>query len=161
MFRSWQAEFLNLERQLDEMLEEVIYGPWAIPRRTPWRPAVDLYESPDGYVVEIDLPGIAPEEVRILVGVQSLTVTGTRPRPPQDMVSRQYERQCGAFHRTLELPQAIVPREARAACRHGTYRIHLPKKPQPEKPTVPLVQGLEDQVVQVVVQSSAVGGSNE
>jgi HSP20 family protein len=158
---SWQAEVLNLERQLDEMLEEVIYGPWAIPRRTPWRPALDLYEAPDAYVVEIDLPGIAPEEVRILVGAQSLTVTGTRPGPPEDVVSRRCERQCGAFRRTLELSQAIVPHEARAECRHGTYRIHLPKMPQPEKPSVAPMHGLQDQAIQVVIQSSAAGGGHE
>jgi HSP20 family protein len=162
LLRSWQAELLNLERQLDEMLEEVIYGPWAIPRRRGWRPPLDLYESPDAYVVEIDLPGTAPEEAQILVSAQSVTIAGTRPaRPPQQIVAQRCERQCGPFHRRLELPHAIEPRQARAECHHGTFRIHLPKKPQPEKPAVALAHGLEEQVIQVVVQSSVAGGLHE
>jgi len=127
------AAFLDLQRQVDEMFEELIYRPWAISGPDRWRPPLDLHETTDTYLVEIDLPGVAPEEVRVLVNERNLTVTGRRQTvSPEGVLFQQRERQCGTFHRAVNLPQAVDPQEARAEYCQGTCRIYLPKKHQPE-----------------------------
>jgi len=132
LVRPWDTAFLDLQRQVDEMFEELIYRPWAISGRHRWRPPLDLHETTDAYLVDIDLPGVAPEEVQVLVNERNLTVTGQRQTvSPEGVLFQQCERQCGTFHRAVNLPQAVDPQQARAEYRHGTCRIYLPKKHQP------------------------------
>jgi HSP20 family protein len=123
---------LDLHQRVDELFDEMVYRPWAISGRSGWRPLVDLHETADAYLVVIDLPGVAPEAVRILVGEHDLVVAGHRQAsPPEGVLSQRCERACGAFERMLKLPQAVDPQQARAEYHHGTCRIHLPKKHLP------------------------------
>lgn len=134
MLRPWEAAFLDLHRHVDEMFEELVYRPWAITGRTGWRPPVDLHETIDGYLVVIDLPDVAPEEVRVVVGEREVVVAGQRAAAaPPAVLFQRCERHSGAFERTLKLPQPVDPRRARAEYRRGTCWIHLPKK-QPSGP---------------------------
>jgi HSP20 family protein len=143
VFRPWESAFLDLHRQVDELFEELVYRPWAISGRSGWRPPLDLHETAEAYLVVIDLPDVPPEEVRILVGERDLAVTGQRrAAPPEGVLFQRCERPCGAFERTLTLPQAVDPPRARAEYRHGTCRIHLPKKQPPG-------QGVEHAVLAV------------
>ncbi len=130
--RPWEFALLDLHRQVDEMFEELVYRPWAISGTPAWRPPLDLHETADAYLVVIDLPDVAPEEVRITVGERDLVVAGQRQvSSPEGALSQRCERPCGAFERTLNLSQAVVPQQARAEYRHGTCRVHLPKKHPP------------------------------
>jgi HSP20 family protein len=132
LLRTWESAFLDLHRHVDELFEELVYRPWAISGRPGWRPSLDLHETTDAYLVVIDLPGVAPEEVRILVGERDLVVAGQRQAaPPEGVLFQRCERPCGAFERTLTLPQPVDPQQARAEYRHGTCRVHLPKKDAP------------------------------
>jgi HSP20 family protein len=129
LLRPWEAAFLDLHRHVDELFEELVYRPWAISGRSGWRPSLDFHETADAYVVVIDVPGVAPEEVRILVSERDLVVAGQRQAAPlSGVLFQRCERPCGAFERTLTLPQPVDPQRARAEYRHGTCRIHLPKK---------------------------------
>jgi HSP20 family protein len=146
LFRPWESAFLDLHRQVDDLFDELVYRPWAISGRSGWRPLLDLHETADAYLAVIDLPGMAPEEVRILVGERDLAVAGQRPTsPPVGVLSQRCERPCGACERTLKLPQAVDPHQARAEYRYGTYRIHLPKKHSPGQAAEPAVVAVEEE----------------
>ncbi len=47
-------------------------------RETLWRPAVDVYQTRDGYLVKFDLAGVPPEDVNLTLHGNSLTVHGER-----------------------------------------------------------------------------------
>ncbi len=144
LLRAWESAFLDLHRQVDELFEELIYRPWAISGRAGWRPPLDLHETEDGYLVEIDLPGVPPDDVRVLVGERNVTVTGQRhATPPEGVLFQQCERQCGTFQRVLNLPKLLDPQRARAEYRHGTCRIYLPKKGPPNEPAEPTALRVE------------------
>jgi HSP20 family protein len=126
---------------VDELFEELVYRPWAISGRPGWRPPLDLHETADAYLVVIDLPDVAPEEVRVVVGERDLVVAGLRQSaPPEGVLSQRCERPCGPFERTVNFPQAVDARQARAEYRRGTCHIHLPKK-RPAGPAVLTVEG--------------------
>ncbi len=78
MLRRLDTAFLDLQRQVDEMFEELFYRPWANSGRTGWRLPLDLHETADAYLVEIDLPGIAPEkdvcQTKGLTGTQGVCI---------------------------------------------------------------------------------------
>jgi HSP20 family protein len=144
---AWEAAFHDLHRQVDDMFEELIFRPWAITGRAGWQPALDLYETPDGYRVEIDLPGVAPKDMQILAGEQSLAITGQRQAvPPEQVLSQRCERRCGTFQRVLSFPQAIDPGQVRAEYRRGTVRLYLPRKQAPEGPAQPTARGEEEPI---------------
>ncbi|HEY8506047.1 MAG TPA: Hsp20/alpha crystallin family protein [Gemmataceae bacterium] len=133
MLPSWDPAFLDLQRRVDELFEELIYRPWAISGPVNWRPPLDLHETADGYLVEIDLPGVPPEEVHVLVSERELVVTARRsPRPPEGVLFQHCERRCGTFRRAVTFPRAVDPQQARAELVHGTCRVLLPKKPPQE-----------------------------
>jgi HSP20 family protein len=116
------------------MFEELVYRPWAISGRSGWHPPLDLHETSDAYLVIIDLPDVAPENVRIMVGERDLVVAGQRQgASPEGVLSQRCERRCGAFERILNLPQAVDAQLARAEYRNGTCRIRLPKKLPPQR----------------------------
>jgi len=120
--------------QVEELLEELVYRRWAIPRPASWQPPLDLHETPDAYLIEIDLPGVAPEEVRVLVGERSLTISGQRQAAgPESAFFNRCERTPGPFHRALDLPLPIDPEKVCVEYRYGTYRVVLPKRPPDEK----------------------------
>jgi HSP20 family molecular chaperone IbpA len=65
----------------DELFAELIYRPWAISGAGARRVPLDLHETADGYLVEIDLAGVAPEQLRVFVGAQP---DRHRPAPGRD-----------------------------------------------------------------------------
>lgn len=132
MLRPLKAAVVDLQRQLDEIFDELIYRPWAIAAPSPWRPAVDIHETADAYFVEVDLPGIPPEEVSIRVTERELTVSGERrSQPPEGALQSCCERPTGPFRRSLTFSRPLDPEKCQAECREGICRIRLPKAAQP------------------------------
>ncbi len=129
MIHPWKSPFLDLHRQVDEMFQELIFRPWSISGGAAWQPVLDFHETAAEFVVEVDLPGVPPEAVNILVTERSLTVTGQRQlvEPVQSLCNR-CERPAGQFLRSVNLPRPIDPDQARAEYKLGTCRIVLPKK---------------------------------
>lgn len=126
---SWDSPFLDLQRQVDQAFDELIYRPWAISGRASWRPPIDVEEVADAYVVQIDLPGIVPEQIGVLVSAHHLTISGKRePESLPGVLSQRCERPWGKFHRSVEFVHELEPQQAQAEYRYGTCRIRLPKK---------------------------------
>jgi HSP20 family protein len=137
--RPWESELLDLHRQVDEMFDELVYRPWAIAGRAVWRPPVDVHETADAFLVVIDLPDVDPKDIRLVLGERDVVVAGRRETAlPEGILSQRCERPSGPFERTVTLPQAVDHHQAKAEYRHGTCRIHLPKKPRAERPILPL-----------------------
>ena len=131
----FRTPFLDLERHLDETFEKLIYRRWAVPNPAEWRPPLDLHESAEGYVVEIDLPGVPSDQVEIRVSETELNLKGTRLETRFDQTLPCHrERRCGPFRISLVLPHRVVPEKTQAEYRHGTYVIRLYKKRQNEPP---------------------------
>ena len=93
-----------------------------------WTPPVDVYETPDRYVITAEVPGLARDDIDIKLHDGRLTVTGTRRERP--LACEQYhrvERGHGAFSRTFQLPYAIEEGGVTADLRDGVLTITCPK----------------------------------
>jgi HSP20 family protein len=71
---------------------------------TDWFPAVDLVETGQEYVFEVDLPGLKPEEIQSRVDSGGLSISGQRLPRHQGGKCLRVERPSGAFIRHLPLP---------------------------------------------------------
>jgi len=93
---------------------------------TDWFPAVDVTETGQEYVFDVDLPGLEPEEIQLEVDSAAISISGTRvPRSPGGRWLR-VERPSGAFIRQLPLPPNITG-EIDGSFADGVLELRVPK----------------------------------
>ena len=127
------TERRDVER-LREQLEELVDDLWRVPHfirpRRGFRPAVDVFrtEDPLELNVVVELAGVDPESVRVILSDRTLLVAGERPRP-QPQCARSYyhlELQYGLFERRITFSESVDAQSARASYEHGLLTIVLP-----------------------------------
>ncbi|HSL24031.1 MAG TPA: Hsp20/alpha crystallin family protein [Vicinamibacterales bacterium] len=102
-------------------------------REPGWNPPVDVYETPDRYVVAAELPGLTREHIQIEVRDTELTIRGQRPDPgvAPDAYHRM-ERLQGPFARTFVFSESIAGDQITAEFRDGVLTVTVPKASRPE-----------------------------
>ncbi len=92
-------------------------------------PPVNVFADKDGYVVKLEIPGIAPENVAIEAEGRTLKVSGKREVPPPTEGSfHRRERGTGQFARSFQLPADGDMTRAEASYQHGILSVRVPKK---------------------------------
>ncbi|MGI9500668.1 MAG: Hsp20/alpha crystallin family protein [Geminicoccaceae bacterium] len=86
-----------------------------------WEPPIDVLETEDAILIIVALPGVEPDELKVLIDDGTLVVAGNRPMPghPSRMMLRRLEIPHGHFERQLKLPAGryeIGQRELRNGC---------------------------------------------
>lgn len=103
-----------------------------------WTPAVNLYESPDAYIVCVDLAGVDKDKITVEVHSGVLNIRGTR-LPPNRIATPDskplgpckvhvMEIDDGPFSRQVELPSDVQEQTISARYRDGLLWIELPRK---------------------------------
>jgi HSP20 family protein len=71
-----------------------------------WEAPVDVFESQDGLLILVALPGVELETISVTLSAGILTVTGQRPLPRETEHARilRMEIPHGRFERRIELP---------------------------------------------------------
>lgn len=94
-----------------------------------WLPNMNVYETKENLVVEVDIPGIDPKSVEINLQGQTLTVNGERhvPQFSDDVRILRHEPGYGRFQRTVQLPVQIDPEKVAAKADMGVMTITMPK----------------------------------
>ena len=90
-----------------------------------WSPAADVYETPDEIVLQVELPGIVLEDVRLESLDGKLRVSGHR-RADLNVEPRHFirmERIYGTFTREFAVPASIDPSRIKATLRAGVLRV--------------------------------------
>jgi len=123
---------LDLDRRIEQLFTELIHEPWGREfSATEWQPAIDVHETADAYLIEADIPGVAPEDVEVQVDGRRLTIRGTRDTVTwsgsQAGRSVLVERQHGQFCRTLELDHPVAIERLQMQFEQGILRARLPK----------------------------------
>jgi len=98
-----------------------------------WYPPVDVYENEREVVVEVELPGIAKEDVAVVLRGGLLEIKGLkRDLPPAASTVRYHrlEREYGTFRRVVRMPAAVVPEKASATLENGILTVVLRKPPR-------------------------------
>jgi len=128
--------------KLHEEIEELFADLWQVPRfsglRPGFRPNVDSYHTDDPHqlTVVIELPGVDPESIDIVVGERALVISGDRPRPKVGGgVYQQMEIEYGPFRRLVRLPEDVDPEQARAEFDRGMVTVTLPIAAQAPAPS--------------------------
>ena len=92
-------------------------------------PAVTVYETPDSYVFQAELPGWKRDQISINFENQTLILSGQRDLPQEE--GWQYHRVeglWGSFSRSFTVPGIVDPNKVEAELREGVLVITLPKR---------------------------------
>ncbi len=119
-------------REFDRLAQQLIGA------GTTTRPAVmpmDAWREGDTFVIEFDLPGIAPDTLEVDVERNVLTVRAERPARNGDWEMLASERPTGLFSRQLVLGDNLDLDNVEAAYRDGVLRLRVPvaEKAKPRK----------------------------
>ena len=91
-----------------------------------WFPAVDLIETGQEYIFEVDLPGLMPEELQLEVDIAAVSISGTRTPRSEGGRCLRVERPSGAFIRQLPLPPNTTG-EIYGSFADGVLELRVPK----------------------------------
>jgi HSP20 family protein len=95
-----------------------------------WRPAVDIVELGDRFVLSADLPGVSPGDIDVSMKDRLLTIRGERrgSNPAAESRTHVNERRYGSFERQFTLPANVDGDAIAARCEHGTLHVDIPKQ---------------------------------
>ena len=112
---------------------------WSTGRMQPsepaWAPRVDVREESDGYVVEVDLPGMSKDDIEVTLENDILTISGERKVEDTngDGTVHRRERLCGKFTRSMSFPGDVDPENVAASFKDGVLKVEI-KKSELTKP---------------------------
>ena len=127
------AELGELRTRFDRMFDE-----WLDGRERAWTPAIDVVREDGHLVVRADLPGIKPEEVKIEVEDDILTVSGEHMESEEEKGKHyvRHERRFGSFSRSMALPAGVDPKKIEAKTHDGVVEVTIPLPEKVKKETI-------------------------
>ena len=101
-------------------------------------PPATVLENPDGYTLEVEMPGVNKETLEMWVENNELTIVGRRSLPTIEGTLLHRESRPENFRRTFELDPSIDAEKISAKIEQGVVSLTLPKAEQvkPRKITV-------------------------
>jgi HSP20 family protein len=117
------SDFAELRHRLDQAFRDIADG-----GQHGWAPSVDVVRKEGELVLRADLPGIKPEDVKIEVEDDVLTVSGEH-REEREEKEEHYvrrERRYGSFSRSMVLPRGVKADDIEANCEDGVLEVTVP-----------------------------------
>lgn len=109
----------------------VIPSAQAMPNRLPsgplWQPAADIYKTPEGWKIKLDLAGVSPDDLAVLVANDRIIVRGVRRDSFIDKGWSYYQLEItySRFERVLQLPCDLSTAEVTSECHDGWLVLHI------------------------------------
>ena len=127
------AELSDLRTRFDRML-----GDLGEEREHRWTPAIDVMRDNGNIILRADLPGIKPEDVKIEVQDDTLTVSGEHEERAEEKGKEfvRRERRYGSFYRSMALPPGVDPEKIEAKTHDGVLEVTIPLPPAATKQAV-------------------------
>jgi HSP20 family protein len=105
-----------------------------------WEPPVDIYETDDAIVIEVELPGVSRDAISVELHEHTLSLSGERTRESA-VKGGQYQREegrYGAFQRTFRLPTSVDLSQVKATHKNGVLALRLPKRDAARSQGIPI-----------------------
>ncbi len=95
-----------------------------------WRPAVDIREEADRFVIIADVPGVDPKNIDVSMDQGVLSIKGERAQEKEEEREgyRRIERSRGTFYRRFSLPDSADAEKISAKSAHGVLELTIPKR---------------------------------
>ncbi len=126
-------ELLSLRDEFDRIFKEYFMRPEKIDEE--WFPMLDMKEDAESIVVNIEVPGVKKDDIKVTLRGNQLIVTGERKfeKEKKDETYHRIERSYGKFQRVITIPVEVDQSKIKATYENGILSITLPKT-EKEKP---------------------------
>lgn len=135
-------EMKNLQESINRFL--------GVATERPWVPAVDVIDTADAWIVKAEVAGLQPEDLRVEVTENVLTIRGERGQEEEHEGRhvRSAEWHYGAFERSIPLPAGAKSDEVNATIANGVLEVRVAKNEQVKPKQIDIV--VKDAPVQSV-----------
>ena len=95
-----------------------------------WMPIADVYETPEAWVLCVELPGLEQDGIDVRLDGDELIVEGERDmeRSAEGEQFHRVESSYGKFSRRFPLPSIVERGRVQASYRDGLLLVKLPRK---------------------------------
>ena len=92
-------------------------------------PLANIYETDSTVVAEFELPGVAKEDIELLVSENQIEVRTRKHKEERELKKGYYRYEAAAaqYYRLVTLPAKVVPEKAEASYKEGVLRVEIPK----------------------------------
>ncbi len=136
---SWQPfrNVTTLQREMERLFdslnerEDGLYGAVFVP-------AAELQTDGENVYLQLEVPGLTPEQIEVQVTADSVIIDGERQEEKHidEQGIKRSEFRYGKFHRTIALPEKVRRDRVQAKYEHGILKLTLPKAEDEQNKTV-------------------------
>ena len=128
VYRTSVTPIVSLRREMDRLFDD------AFGRGTPtpasWMPVVDVRETKDAWVFDLELPGVDPAAVEVTADQKILSIRGEKVSSRVESDDQRFlsvERAMGSFERSFRLPSSAREDAIEARYQNGVLSVTVPK----------------------------------
>jgi len=142
----YTSPLVGLRQEIDRLFEDT-FGNAGMPLlgSVGWMPAVDVKETDDALLFELEMPGVSEEKLEITCEGGVLAIGGEKESVKQEGEGKYHivERTFGSFRRSFQLPANVQEDKIEATLKNGVLHVRVPKAelPKPKKIEVKAVKG--------------------
>jgi len=133
--------------ELDFIFSNYFNRKLSLPGQAGWKPAADLFDTPDEVVLVVDLSGVNRDSIKMTLEQNEFKIRGVR-EDIEDFHGRNYhlmEINYGPFERTFELPARVDGDTVRVTYQEGILLIRMKKKSMEQASTIQIqIRGEHD-----------------
>lgn len=119
------SEMISLRDAMDRLFEDSFISPRTLGTRGA---AVNLYETAEGFLLQIPMPGVKPEDVEITIQQDTLSLKWETKLPlPENATTHWNGFQQGQYQQSFTLPAPINQDGVQAHSHDGVLTLNLPK----------------------------------
>jgi len=140
-WRPW-GDLVSAHDEMDRLFGDFLdrapeRRPWALKR---WSPAVDISENTDSIHVDVEIPGMKKEDIRVSLENNVLMLKGEKKqeREINEQNCHRLERRYGSFVRSFELPMPVQADKIKASYKNGVLHVELPKAEEVKPKEIPI-----------------------
>jgi HSP20 family protein len=125
-------EMSALQERMNRLMSDYrTRAPWAEEEMAQgnWVPPVDIYETKESLILNVELPGVTKENLALEVKDNTLTLKGEK-KLEKDIKEESYhrmERTYGSFMRAFTLPSTVQQEKVKARFKDGVLEVTIPK----------------------------------
>ena len=140
ILREPELYFDSIHNELNNFLRDTIINPafshqLSMKKVSTWRPAVEIRQSENDYLVKVQLPGVNKDDIEVELDNDFMTITAVieeekeeKEQKEKNMKYHTCEFRYGKYKRTISFDHPIRSEDAQAHYKNGVLTITLPKQ---------------------------------
>ena len=133
---TFQNALSDFDRYLESFFGDSVLAPAVRVLDRP--PAVDIQETENAYVLDMELPGYDEKNIEVHVDGSNLSIASKQEKEENEE-KRAYilrERRVSSFSRLFKLPENADPETVNAAFKNGVLTLQIKKRAEAQKRTI-------------------------